>query len=113
MENQEEHKTQLSLEFLHKRSYHVLDALFVETWKGVEFKKVVQYLPPRKYNPDDPYVCGIADFVSAMQDGLFFLAIEKNFLVLPFLSYLCCMCLGLVLHLLYIIPPIKIEFLVS
>ncbi|KAG5549895.1 hypothetical protein RHGRI_015011 [Rhododendron griersonianum] len=76
----EEHKTQLSLEFLHKRSYHVLDALFVETWKGVEFKKVVQYLPPRKYNPDDPFVCGIADFVSAMQDGLFFLAIEKNFL---------------------------------
>lgn len=90
---------QLSLEFLHKRSYHVLDALFVETWKGVEFKKVVQYLAPRKYNPDDPFACRIPDFVSAMQAGLFFLAIEKNSAVLPILSYLCCMCLGLVLHL--------------
>lgn len=101
MENQEEHKTQLSLEFLHKRSYHVLDALFVETWKGVEFKKVVQYLPPRKYNPDDPFVCGIADFVSAMQDGLFFLAIEKNFLVLPsflFVLHVSGTCPTLTLH---------------
>ncbi|XP_058214108.1 uncharacterized protein LOC131325720 isoform X2 [Rhododendron vialii] len=74
----EEHKTQLSLEFLHKRSYHVLDALFVETWKGVEFKKVVQYLAPRKYNPDDLFTWGMANFVSAMQAGLFFLAREKN-----------------------------------
>ncbi|KAF7113542.1 hypothetical protein RHSIM_RhsimUnG0117200 [Rhododendron simsii] len=74
----EEHKTQLSLEFLHKRSYHVLDALFVETWKGVEFEKVVQYLTPRKYNPDDPFACRIPDFISAMQAGLFFLAVEKN-----------------------------------
>lgn len=113
MSIQEEHKTQLTLELTHDRCYHVLDALLVEAWKGVEYSKLVQCLGPMDGVPVNAKAELLEDVVCALKAGIIYLATQKYYAVLSCLYYLCCMSLGLVLQLFYIFPQFKVSILVS
>jgi len=73
----EEHKMQLTLELTHNRCYHVLDALLVEAWKGVEYGKLVQCLGPMDGVPVNAKAEVLEHFVCALKAGIIYLATQK------------------------------------
>lgn len=80
----EEHKMQLTLELTHNRCYHVLDALLVEAWKGVEYSKLVQCLGPMDGVPVNAKAELLEDFVCALKTGIIYLATQKYYALVEF-----------------------------